>query len=270
MTSTPTTGDQLSIDQLQVDQLRVQISADARTAGVAAGAAAAQLLRDRIAEQGRARVIFASAPSQDHALATLAAAPGIDWSRVTTFHMDEYVGLPLGHGQSFGRYLSDHLLDLVHPELAWVMDGMASAETELARYTAAITAAPIDLVLLGVGENGHVAFNEPGSAFNDPDPMRLVSLDLRSRQQQVNDGCFPILDEVPTQAYTLTVPTLIGARAMIAVVTGALKREAVTRMLSGEIDEQCPATVLRRHPQARLFVDLDASPEQLGVALPHG
>ena len=201
---------------------------------------------------------IASAPSQDRALATLAAQPGIDWTRVVAFHMDEYVGLDVGDPQSFGRYLTDRLFNIVRPGEIHLINGTADVDWEIARYAAEVTAAPIDLVLLGVGENGHIAFNEPGSACDDEAPMRLVRLDRRSRQQQINDGCFDRLADVPTHAFTLTLPTLLGASSMVAVVIGALKREPIDRMLRGPVGPQSPASWLRHHARALLCLDQDA------------
>lgn len=253
MTSMPTT-----LWRFDVDRLRVQVEADASAAGDSAALAAAQFLRERLCAQERVRVIFAAAPSQGRALATLAAQPGIDWARLAAFHMDEYAGLGVGDPRSFGRYLTDRLFNIVRPGAIHLINGAADADWEIARYAGEVTAAPIDLVLLGVGENGHIAFNEPGSAIDDEAPMRLVSLDRRSRQQQINDGCFDRLADVPTHAFTLTVPTLLSARSMVAVVVGALKREPIGQMLRGPVGPQSPASWLRHHAQAMLYLDQDA------------
>lgn len=253
MTSIPTT-----LRRFDVDRLRVQVESDASAAGNSAALAAAQFLRERLRAQECVRVIFAAAPSQDRALASLVAQPGIDWARVVAFHMDEYVGLHVGDPRSFGRYLTDRLFNIVRPGAIHLINGTADAEQETRRYAAEVTAAPIDLVLLGVGENGHIAFNEPGSAIDDEAPMRLVTLQRRSRQQQVNDGCFDRLTDVPTHALTLTVPTLLSARSMVAVVVGALKRESINQMLRGPVCPQSPASWLRLHAQAMLYLDQDA------------
>lgn len=246
----------------EVDRLRVQVEADASAAGDSAAKAAAQFLRERLRAQDRVRVIFASAPSQDRALSTLAAEPDIDWARVIAFHMDEYIGLDVGDPRSFGRYLTVRLFNIVRPGAIHLINGKGEAEREIQRYATEVAAAPIDLVLLGVGENGHIAFNEPGSAIDDEASMRLVTLHERSRQQQVNDGCFDRLSDVPTHAFTLTLPTLLSGWSMVAVVIGALKREPVDRMLSGSAGPQSPASWLRQHDNALLFLDQDAYGKQ--------
>ena len=225
--------------------------------GAAAAAAAAQILRAAIQKQGAARIIVASAPSQNELVAGLAAAPDIDWRRVTIFHMDEYVGLPATHPASFRNYQQRHLLAHVTPAVFHGIRGEASdPEAECARYSALLAEAPIDLVCMGIGENGHIAFNDPPVAdFADPLKVKIVKLDEICRQQQVNDGCFPNLDSVPQQAITLTCPTLVSGRTLVCVVPGPRKAAAVAATLRGNISTKCPASLLRSHPSATLFVD---------------
>lgn len=225
--------------------------------GAAAAAAAAQILRAAIQKQGAARIIVASAPSQNELVAGLAAAPDIDWRRVTIFHMDEYVGLPATHPASFRNYQQRHLLSCVKPAVFHGIRGEApDSEAECARYSALLAEAPIDLVCMGIGENGHIAFNDPPVAdFADPLKVKIVKLDEICRQQQVNDGCFPNLDSVPQQAITLTCPTLVSGRTLVCVVPGPRKAAAVAATLRGNISTKCPASLLRSHPSATLFVD---------------
>ena len=244
-----------------VDRLQVFVHADRRAMGAAAAARAAAVLRDAIAQQGHARVVVASAPSQDELVAGLVAAPGIDWARVTVFHMDEYVGLPEDHPASFRRYQRRHLLSAVRPAAFHGLRGEApDPAAECARYAALLGAAPIDLVCLGVGENGHIAFNDPGVAdFDDPQAVKIVELDDACRRQQVNDGCFDVLAAVPLRAITLTCPALMSGRVQVCVVPGPRKADAIHAMLDGPIDAACPATVLRRHARATLDLDLAAA-----------
>ncbi|MFC5829570.1 6-phosphogluconolactonase [Nonomuraea insulae] len=241
--------------------LRVSVLADARTAGALAGRRAATLLAGLLAERQEVRVAFAAAPSQDATLGTLAAADGIDWSRVTAFQLDDYVGLATGAPRTFSRYLDEHLFGRVRPGRVEYMSLTGDAEAEAARYGALVAERPLDLALLGIGENGHLAFNDPPDADrHDPRPARLVELDEASRAQQVNDGCFPSLDLVPRRALTLTLPAILGAGEIVCTVPGRRKRDAVERALTGAVDGGSPASYLREHPAAWLYLDADASP----------
>jgi len=252
---------------LRADRLAVEIHPDRAALGRAAGQAVAAHLRALLAKQGGARVIFACAPSQDEFLAALIAASrsaelGIDWSRVTAFHMDDYVGFAADHPQSFRRYLRAHLLDHVavgafHPLPAERPPAVAGAA-----YAALLAAAPIDLICLGIGENGHLAFNDPPVAdFDDPALVKGVALDEACRRQQVNDGCFPTLADVPTHALTLTLPVFRDARRLSVHVPGPRKAAAVRATLRDPRSTACPATLLRDHPDATLYVDEAAAAE---------
>jgi glucosamine-6-phosphate deaminase len=246
-------------------RLQVEVHPDRAALGRAAGQAVAARLRALLARQGSARVIFACAPSQDEFLAALVAASrspelGFDWSRVAALHMDDYVGFTADHPRSFRRYLRTHLLDHVdlgafHPLPAEKPPAVACAE-----YAALLRAAPIDLICLGIGENGHLAFNDPPVAdFDDPDLVKVVALDDACRRQQVNDGCFPTLAEVPTHALTLTLPVFRDARRLSVHVPGPRKAAAVRATVHGPRGTACPATLLRAHPDATLHLDEDAA-----------
>ena len=233
--------------------------------GAAAASFAAGIIAVSIAERGEARVIFACAPSQNEFLAALtspAHRDAIDWTKVTALHMDEYVGFTGSRDESFRHYLRSHLLQqLPTPPLFHEIRGEAAVlAEECARYTALLKERPIDLVCLGIGENGHLAFNDPPLAdFHDPETIKVVPLDESCRQQQVNDGCFPTLDSVPTHAVTLTVPPLFAARSVCAIVPGPRKAEAVRALLLDPISTACPATILRTHPHAVLHLDVDSA-----------
>ena len=221
----------------------------------ALGLAAARSVAATIAACGEARVVFACAPSQDEFLAALIAQP-VDWAKVTVFHMDEYAGLPASHPASFRNYLRGHLLAHIAPRAVQLIRAEADSSDEAARYAALLAERPLDLVCLGIGENGHLAFNDPPVAdFADPALVKLVALDDACRQQQVNDGCFPALDAVPTHALTLTIPALLSARAISCVVPGGRKAKAVRAALLGPIATSCPASALRTHPRAVLHLD---------------
>lgn len=246
---------------LQADQLRVEIHPDRAAMGVAAAARAADILRAAIAAKRGARIIVASAPSQDELLAGLTSAPGIDWSKVTVFHMDEYVGLPAGHSATFRAYQEQHLLAKVQPAAFHGIRGeSADPQAECARYAALLGEAPIDLVCMGIGENGHIAFNDPPVAdFNDPNLVNVVELDDACRQQQVNDGCFPSFNAVPTHALSLSCPALMSGKALVCVVPGPRKAAAVRATIHDEISTACPATILRRHADATLYLDTQSA-----------
>ena len=246
--------------EFAADELRVRVYRTKSDMGQAAARDIATELRETLDRQASARMIFASAPSQDTMLAALAQAPDIDWSRVTALHMDEYLGLPADAPQRFGSYLVERLFRQVRPgRVELIADGDPAREA--ARYADLVAQAPVDLVCLGIGENGHIAFNDPDVAdFADPVLAKVVALDERSRVQQVNDGCFAAVDDVPTHAITLTIPALTGGRRLFCCVPGPTKAAAVARTLAGPIDTDCPASILRNHAGCTLYLDADSAP----------
>lgn len=229
--------------------------------GDAAAREGAEMLRALLAKQERVRVIFAAAPSQNEFLDALCAAPGIDWQRVTAFHMDEYIGLPADAPQGFGNFLRAHIFDRLPFGTIHFLNGAAEdPAAECLRYTALLQQAPIDIVFLGIGENGHIAFNDPPVAdFEDPAAVKIVKLDEICRNQQVHDGCFATLEQVPTHAMTLTVPTLAAAAHHFCIVPAPTKADAVFACIRGEISTACPSSILRTCPDARLYLDADSS-----------
>ena len=245
------------------DHLGVQQYPDRESLGQAAAEHVRKIIAAAIAARGEARVIFACAPSQNEFLAALVAQPpAVAWPHVVAFHMDEYVGLSASHEQSFRHYLRGHLLDAIpQPKAFHAIRGEAPAlPQECERYAQLLRAKPIDLVCMGIGENGHLAFNDPPVAdFEDREIIKVVELDDTCRQQQVNDGCFAKLSAVPTHALTLTMPTLFGARAISCVVPGARKAQAVRDTLLGPVETACPASILRQHPNAVLHIDAAAA-----------
>jgi glucosamine-6-phosphate deaminase len=218
-------------------------------------------LCDGLARQSHASAILASATSQLQFLEALAQRCEIDWSRVTLFHMDEYLGIPAEHPASFRRFMQERVESRLRPRVFHYLagDGLEPL-AECDRYAALLRAQPIDLCCLGIGENGHVAFNDPPVAdFNDPRVVKLVKLDEPCRRQQVGEGCFPNLESVPQYAFTLTVPALCGARKMVCVVPEARKANAVRAALCGPISPACPASWLRRQPHCTLFLDAESA-----------
>ncbi len=245
---------------IRQDHLHVEIYADRRMMGKAAGEAAANRLRTLLREKETVHVIFAAAPSQNEMLDTLISAPDIDWTRVLAFHMDEYLGLPIHAPQGFYNYLHCHLFSRVPFQQIFRIDGTAVRPSDACTaYAAQLKAHPADLVCLGIGENGHIAFNDPGEAkFDDPELVKVVQLDEVCRMQQVHDGCFASLQAVPTHALTLTVPALMAAAHLICTVPAASKCSAVQKTVCGPITEDVPATAMRLHQDCIMFCDADS------------
>ncbi len=253
-----------TIARFSVDALEVSVHEDRASAGRAAALAVSKAICQRLAEAGRANVVFAAAPSQNEFMAGLVASKEIEWSRVVGFHMDEYLGLTADHPVSFRRYLQEHLFRLVamHPDQLRLIPGEQAErplQTCLA-YEDRLLAEPVDIVCAGIGENGHLAFNDPPVAdFLDPVAVKVVRLDPACRAQQLHDGCFERIEDVPTHAFTMTIPALLRAPVVSVVVPGARKANAVLGTLRGPISEACPASSLRRHPGATLYLDRESA-----------
>jgi glucosamine-6-phosphate deaminase len=247
-----------SIDRYQ---LVPRVLPDREALGAAAAADIGDALTRRLDSQPGVRIIFASAPSQEATLRHLAERPGIDWSRVTAFHMDEYLGLAPDAPQRFGNWLRAALLDRVPVGTAHLIDPGEDPQAVADRYSALLAVAPIDIVCLGIGVNGHLAFNDPPADFADTALVKVVTLDEVSRSQQVDDGCFTTIDEVPAQAVTLTIPALLSAAELFCMVPGAQKKRAVTGALYGPVDGSVPASALRTHPQCTIYVDKESVPD---------
>lgn len=230
--------------------------------GEAAAQDIAHALREALARQQSVRMVFAAAPSQAQMLAALCAAPDIDWTRVTAFHMDEYIGLPSTAPERFAQWLDDNLFERVPFARVHRIVPEPDPEAAAREYAILLNAAPIDFVCLGIGVNGHIAFNDPPVAdFEDPLDVKVVVLDDQCRQQQVDDECFASFDDVPEQAITLTVPRLMRAGRLFCVVPGRLKQDAVRETLYGPISTDCPASILRRHLDCSLYLDAESDPD---------
>ncbi len=244
----------------QIDSLPVDVYETNEAMGQAAAQVAADILHRAIAERGRANIIIATGNSQLTFLQALREMD-VDWPQVTVFHMDEYVALPEGHPASFPTFLHRHFLDYIDVgEFYPVRARSGRLEQDCADYASLLRAHPADFCALGYGENGHLAFNDPPFAeFNDPVWVKVVRLAEASRRQQVGEGHFAGLDEVPTHAITLTIPALLAARHVLAIVPEARKAEAVRRALLEPISESCPGSILRTTPHARLFLDADSA-----------
>lgn len=245
------------LKQGQADQLIYYIYYTREAAGQAAAKDIAEAMHTLLAEKETINMIFAAAPSQNEVLAALVANRDIPWNRVNAFHMDEYIGLSEDAPQRFGNFLKEAIFDKVPLRSVHYIDCSATdIQAECLRYTDLLQSYPVDIVCLGIGENGHIAFNDPGVAdFDDQALVKVAELDQICRRQQVNDGCFSSIDEVPTHALTLTIPALCHASAMFCTVPAQTKRWAVTQTVRGAITAQCPASVLRNHNHARLYCD---------------
>ena len=245
---------------MKVDNLEVKKSVTREEMGKVAATDVVKAIKDVMAKKGEVNMIFAAAPSQNDVLKELIASD-VDWSKVNAFHMDEYLGLDKNAPQRFGNFLCEHIFNhLPFKSVNLIDSSNPSAEAECKRYTDLLNAYPTDIVVLGIGENGHIAFNDPGVAdFNDKALIKPALLDEVCRQQQVNDKCFDKIDDVPKTALTLTVPALCRAKYMFCVVPAKTKAWAVKETLTGAIDEHCPATILRRHDHAVLYLDSDSA-----------
>lgn len=241
----------------------VQIFENRKELGERAANDIVRKIEDLLKTKSELRIIFAAAPSQNEMLAFLLKSVGVDWSKIVAFHMDEYVGLPEGAPQSFATFLQDRLFSKLSFKSVNLINGN-SPDNECERYSRLISQAPIDIICMGIGENGHIAFNDPPVAdFNDPAIMKKVKLDQVCRQQQVNDGCFSSIGQVPEYAYTLTIPTLMSAGHLFCVVPGKTKQEAVYQTLFyPEISTMWPSTILRKHKHCNFYFDKDSYKEK--------
>lgn len=250
-----------ALHQLQFDKLSAHVFSTNETMGLAAAIDARDLLQGAIELNGEANVILATGNSQLTFLHALSEFDDIDWSRVRIFHMDEYIGIAPDHPASFPLYLRKHIIDKVKPAEFYPVSGDPDAVAETIReYDALLRRYPADLVALGFGENGHLAFNDPPYAlFDDPQWVKVVSLDETSRRQQVGEGHFASLDEVPKEAITLTIPALLAAKSILAIVPEARKAEAVRACLTEPISEDHPGSILRSVDHAQLYLDQDSA-----------
>jgi glucosamine-6-phosphate deaminase len=247
------------LESPSVNGVVVQVAESRIAMGRQAAADIANEIRALLRKKAGIRMVFAAAPSQSEMLTSLCSEKDIDWTRVTAFHMDEYLGLPADAPQSFGSWLRRAIFDRLPFAAVHLIEPGDAPEQSAAQYASKLTEAPIDIVCCGIGVNGHLAFNDPPADFDDPLTVKIVSLDAQCRQQQVDDKCFATLDNVPTQALTMTVPALLAARAVFCTVPGSAKSDAVRRALLDPIDPMCPASALRRHPRCTMFLDQESA-----------
>ena len=239
------------------DHLEVRVFENRTLMGQAAARDIKERIMSLLKEKAEINMIFAAAPSQNDVLKALVEDKEIEWNRVNAYHMDEYIGLDQNAPQGFGNFLRDHIFGLVpFKSVNYIDITTKDPEAEAERYGKLLRENPTDIVVMGIGENGHIAFNDPPVAdFNDPKTVKPVKLDEICRQQQVNDGCFATIADVPTHAMTLTVPTLVAAPYLFCIVPAPTKAKAVYETLHGTIDEHCPASILRLQKNAVLYLD---------------
>ncbi len=236
--------------------MQVQIFETKVETGKVAARKAAELLKGAIAEKGRAAFIAATGASQFEFLEALTSDSAIDWSKTTMFHLDEYVGLPESHPASFRRYLKERLIDKVHPGAVYLIRGDAEdPEAECERLNQIISRYDIDVAFVGIGENGHLAFNDPPADFQTEKPYIIVELDEKCRRQQLGEGWFTTLEDVPRRAISISIRQIMKSQAIICTVPESRKAQAVKDCLEGEISPWHPASILREHPNAFIYLD---------------
>lgn len=247
--------------QVATSNLQVLTFETSALMGQHAAKVVAEKINELLGNQLFVNVIFAAAPSQNEFLEALVERKTIDWQRVNAFHMDEYTGLPENDNRTFASFLKGKIFSRLSFHTVNYINGNAeNAEVECTRYADLLIKYPTDIVCMGIGENGHIAFNDPHVAdFTDQLLVKVVSLDNESRQQQVNDKCFNVLNDVPTHAITLTIPALMASKHVYCMVPGEKKAKAVYDTLNGSLDEKCPASILRKHGHAVLFLDRDSA-----------
>ncbi len=245
------------LKRLNKEKLEVLVLENRPALGKTAAGMVAEKIKELLLHQPAINIIFAAAPSQNEFLSALIADEAIEWHRINAFHMDEYLGLPSDAPQLFSSFLKQSIFNRVPFRSVNCIDGLAAdPEQECIRYAKLLQKYPADVVCLGIGENTHIAFNDPHVAdFNDPQLVKTVELDTACRQQQVNDGCFATINDVPTHAITLTVPALTAAGYLYCMVPGANKAQAIRQTLNEEVSELYPSTILKTHDHAVLFAD---------------
>jgi glucosamine-6-phosphate deaminase len=249
------------IQSFKKDELTVKIYSTREELGLASAVEAGNRIKELLKTQESVNIIFAAAPSQNEFLENLSNQKGIEWDRINAFHMDEYIGLPADAPQGFGNFLKERIFGLKPFRSVNYLNGLGDSEdAECTRYSQLLEANRADIVCMGIGENGHIAFNDPHVAdFEDKVLVKVVELDSLCRQQQVNEGCFDTLGVVPTHALTVTIPVLFNAASLFCMVPGVYKAQAVANTIVQEISEKYPSTILRKHPSAILYIDKDSA-----------
>ncbi len=248
------------LKDFKAGNLDVRIYDSRKSMGKAAADDVAACIRKLLSEKQEIHMVFAAAPSQNEFLSALVSEPGIEWNRIHALHMDEYVNLPADAPQGFGNFLRAAIFDKVPFATVDYIGTDADPDETCRRYAGILDSVTVDIVCMGIGENGHIAFNDPHVAdFNDPLKVKKVDLDETCRLQQVHDGCFKSISEVPEYAITLTIPAMYRAAHLFCIVPSSTKAEAVRSTVFGPVSEQCPASILRTHRHAVLYTDSDSA-----------
>ncbi len=232
---------------------------DKKSLAAAAAARAATIIRDAIAARGQARIIAATGASQFEFLDALTATPDIDWRHVEMFHLDEYVGLPETHPASFCKYLRERLINKVGIENHYLLSGTDDPALVMSAVGGKLQQAPIDVAFVGVGENGHLAFNDPPADFGNQQPYAVVTLDEPCRRQQLNEGWFASLEDVPRQAISMTISQILKAKEILCIVPDARKAQAVKNCFNAQVSPMAPASALQNHSNTTVYLDADSS-----------
>jgi len=248
--------------------MNIEIFKDKASLAHAAARQAANIIRSAISEKGAARIIAATGASQFEFLDALTAMPDIDWKRVEMFHLDEYIGIPLSHPASFRSYLLKRLINKVGINRYHLLDGERDPASVAREVGAKLASAPIDVAFVGVGENGHLAFNDPPADFETEEPYLVVNLDEACRRQQMGEGWFATLADVPLTALSMSVQQILKAQEIICVVPDARKAQAVAACFQEQVSPDAPASILRTHPRCTVYLDNDSA-ALLTTARPH-
>jgi len=249
------------VDVIKADKLNIKIFKDDIEMGQAAAVYTKKTIEEALTKKGKANIIIATGASQFTFYEALKKSEDLDWSSITIFHLDEYVGMSDQHPASFRKYLKERILEYINPGKVNFLNGdVVELDNEIERYESLLGAVEIDLACIGIGENGHIAFNDPPIAdFKDPKLVKVVELEAACRRQQLGEGWFQSLGDVPTHALSLTVPAIMRSQTISCVVPDKRKAEAVYNTINAEISENCPATILRTHPDCTLFLDKNAA-----------
>ena len=242
--------------------MHINVSKDSKALGILAGKKAADLIRAALEEKGLSTIILATGTSQFETLQQLIQEPQIDWTRVTMFHLDEYIGLSDRHPASFRKYLKERFIKHVPIKSYYLINGETDSPAECVRLRKLILNTEVDVALVGIGENGHLAFNDPPADFETEEPYIIVELDDLCRRQQLGEGWFQSLEDVPRRAISMSVNQIMKAKHIVCSVPDKRKAQAVRNTIEQEIDNSFPASILQRHPNCFLFLD-EASASQL-------
>lgn len=237
----------------------IKVFEDRASLGRSAAERAATVIRDAIRDRGEARIVAASAASQFEFLEALTAAPGIDWAHVTLFHLDEYIGLPMTHPASFCKFLQDRLIGKTGLTKHHLLNGKEDPVDVMKRTIQAIITAPVDIAFVGIGENGHLAFNDPPADFETEEPYLIVNLDEACRQQQVAEGWFKSIEDVPQKAISMSVKQVLRSKEILAVVPGPRKAQAIKACFEGPVSPMAPSSILRTHPNTTIYLDKESA-----------